>query len=153
VPRPRQFRGERLSKQIQKELSQIILYELSDPRSNFITVTKVELSRDLAYATVHVSALGGDTEKRAAMGLLGHARGFIQRTLGPRLTLHTTPILRFVWDASIQKAVEIGRMLDDLAEERGDKEPVEPDPDEESVPDESDVDGPEESETEVRRPY
>jgi ribosome-binding factor A len=150
VPRPRQFRGERLSKQIQKELSQIILYELSDPRSNFITVTKVDLSRDLAYATVHVSALGGEKEKRAAMGLLGHARGFIQRTLGPRLTLHTTPILRFEWDASIQKAVEIGKILDDLAEERGEKEPLEPDVDEE-VPAEEEA--PEEPGTGARRPY
>ena len=127
MARRRQYRNERLSKQIQKELSEIILYELSDPRASFVTVSRVDLSKDLAYATAFVSTLGGEREKKACMGLLGHARGFIQRELGNRLTIHATPELRFEWDPSIAKAIEVKQILDEIAAERGDEDEDEAD--------------------------
>ena len=102
---------EKLTKRIQQLLSEIILYELNDPRIKLVSITKVKLSRDFRYCTVSVSMLGSPSQQRTSMRGLEHSKGFIQKKLGARLSLRHVPILTFEQDYSIEKSFEIQEKL------------------------------------------
>jgi ribosome-binding factor A len=95
-----------------REVSEIIQRQLKDPRMGFVSVTKVELSQDLLSAKIHVSVLGGETDKKVTMKTLEHARGFIQREAGRALRIHSLPKISFHLDESIEKAIEICKIID-----------------------------------------
>lgn len=105
---------DRLNKQIQRLAAEIILYEMSDPRIKFVTVTHAKLSEDFRYCTVYVSIFGSETEQRTTMRGLEHARNFIQRQLGDRLRLRHRPILRIEQDFSVAKSIEISKKIDEV---------------------------------------
>ena len=119
---PASRRAARVAERIREEASQIILYELQDPRIRFVTITKVDISGDLRYATIYVSVLGDEGRRRTALRGLESARGLIQTRLGRSLRLRDTPTLRFEFDPSVEKSIEISRLLDQVAEELGDDE-------------------------------
>jgi ribosome-binding factor A len=134
---PPSRRAARVAERIREEASQIILYELQDPRIRFVTITKVDISGDLQYATIYVSVLGAEGTRRAALRGLESARGLIQRRIGRSLRLRETPILRFEYDPSVEKSIEIARILDQVAAELPDEEPDE-EPDEDAQEPEQD---------------
>jgi len=107
----------RVADQIQAELSDIIRRRLKDPRRGFMTITGVDVSRDLRSARVFVSALDEDAE-REALGLLEHARGFLRSELGKRLTLRFVPELHFRADHSAARGRRIEDLLRDLRREK-----------------------------------
>lgn len=107
----------KLLKRIQQLLAQIITYEMSDPRIKFASVTKVELSKDNRYCSVYVSILGDKPQQRTVMRGIEHAKGHIQTKLGDRLALRHTPILKFVEDHSIEKSIEMSRMLREVTKD------------------------------------
>jgi len=115
-------RAARVAERIREEASQIILYELQDPRIGLVTVTKVDISADLRYATVYVSVLGAEGTRRTTLRGLESARGLIQRRIGRSLRLRDTPILRFEFDPSIENAIASSRVLDQLAAERAERD-------------------------------
>jgi ribosome-binding factor A len=124
-------RLERLQREILRELSRILQAELNDPRMGLISLTRVKLSADLRVATVFASALGGEPEWRRSYGAIRHALGFIQKTLGGRLSIRHTPELIFRYDKTVEGAVRVHKIIDDLAEERRRREraaPGEPPP-------------------------
>jgi ribosome-binding factor A len=114
-------RAARVAERIREEASQIILYELQDPRLGLITVTKVDISADLRYATIYVSVLGSEGTRRAALRGLESARGLVQRRIGRSLRLRETPALRFEYDPSIEKSIQMSRLLDQVAAELPDE--------------------------------
>ncbi len=116
----------RVAERIREEASEIILYQLQDPRIQFVTVTKVDLSNDLRYATVYVSVLGDETKQRTALRGLNSARGFIQSRIGDSLQLRETPNITFQYDPSIATAVEVSRVIDEALAE------IEPEPTDEA---------------------
>ena len=128
-------RAARVAERIRQEASQIILYQLQDPRIRFVTITKVDVSGDLRHATIYVSVLGGEGTRRTALRGLASARGLIQSRLGRSLGLRETPILRFEFDPSIEKSIEISRLLDEVAGELGEEETS----DQEETPDAGDA--------------
>jgi ribosome-binding factor A len=99
-----------------REVSDIIQNRLKDPRMGFVSVTKVELTQDVLFAKVSVSVLGGQTEKTNTMQALGHARGFIQREVGQAMRIHSMPRISFQLDESIEKAIEICKIIDRAVE-------------------------------------
>lgn len=101
------YRIDRITEDIKRELI-AILREVKDPRvSGMLTVVKVDVSNDLSYAKVYISALEGvDRAKKAVKGLKA-AQGFIRGRLGSSLHLRKTPELRFVADDSIEKGMEL----------------------------------------------
>jgi ribosome-binding factor A len=111
-------RIERLQKEILRELSRVLREELNDPRMGMITLTRVRLSPDLKVAKVSVSALGGEAEWRRSFAAIRHALGFIQKTLGGRLSTRYVPELLFRYDKSIEGAIRVHKIIDDLAKER-----------------------------------
>ena len=106
---------------ILRELSDIILRRVKDPRLVGVTITGTRVSPDYQYADAYVYRLGGDPESlQEAMRGLESARGFIRRELGSRLTIRHTPELRFHLDESIDYGDHIESLLDQIRQERTD---------------------------------
>lgn len=86
-----------------------LLREVKDPRvSSLISIVKIDVSGDMSYATVYVSAIEGEEKtKESVKALNKSAAGFLRRELGQRMKLRKVPELRFIADNSIQKSSEI----------------------------------------------
>jgi ribosome-binding factor A len=105
-------RTERIGERIQIELARLIREDLRDPRVGFVTLTGVEVSKDLRHAKVFISVLGDSLEETLAA--LTHATPFLKRELGRRAGLKHTPGLRFVEDRSIRGARRVEDLLDEI---------------------------------------
>jgi ribosome-binding factor A len=116
------YRREKLSSQIAKEISSILIHELKDPRRGFITVTRAEVSVDYRTAKVFVSVMGAEKDKKLTMAGLRSASGFVQALLGKRLRVRHAPEVSFVRDDSIDRTLKLTKLIDDLAKERKAKE-------------------------------
>ncbi len=105
-------RGLRVADQIQRDLSEIIAFELKDPRVGMVTITEVQVTPDYAHAKVFFTTLADDPAaiQSTVNGLL-KAAGFLRIQLGRRLTIHTLPELHFVHDTSTVRGIEISRLI------------------------------------------
>ena len=101
----------RVADLIQKEVSDIIRYSVKDPdiQSMFITVTSVDVNRDLSQAKIYVSEISGKQE--LMVSALNKAASFIRRELAPRLTMRHVPALSFHYDDSMDKGRKISELL------------------------------------------
>jgi ribosome-binding factor A len=107
-------RGLRVADQIQKDLSELIAFELKDPRVGMITLTEVQITPDYAHAKVFFTTLKDDKESIAnTLAGLRKAGGFLRTQLGRRLTIHTLPELHFVHDNSTARGIEMSRLIDE----------------------------------------
>ncbi|MBE3582958.1 MAG: 30S ribosome-binding factor RbfA [Limnochordaceae bacterium] len=107
------LRVERLREEIKREISDI-LRRFKDPRIGFVTVTDVELSRDLEHAKVFVSVLGTEEEKEETMKTLTAATGYVRSELGQRIRIRRLPELVFVYDHAVERGVRITQILHQL---------------------------------------
>ena len=119
-------RAARIAARIREEASNIILYELQDPRIEFVTVTKVDLSNDYRHATVYVSVLGDEAKRRTALRGLASARGLVQSRIAKSLRLREAPHIAFEFDPTIERSIEISRLIDEAIAE-GTPQPAGPD--------------------------
>ncbi len=112
----------RVTEDIKRELT-AIFRELKDPRvQGLISIVRVEVTNDLSYCTVYISAMEGvDRAKEAVKGLKS-ASGYIRHELGSRLSLRKVPALVFRATDSIEYGANISRILNDLKEERNERE-------------------------------
>ena len=104
-------RVNRVSEQMKKELGDIILQKVKDPRIGFVTVTDVEVTGDLQNATIYISVLGDESEKEASLKGLDKAKGFIRTEIGKRIRLRVTPEIEFAFDESIAYGNRIETLL------------------------------------------
>jgi len=104
-------RSSRVGGQIQREISEIVLLVLKDPKLGFITITDVELTDDLRYAKVFYSVLGDEKEKKESLKGLERAKGFIQREIGKRIRLRHVPQIMFRYDNTAERAARIEQLL------------------------------------------
>ena len=111
-------RIERVNQMIKEEIGQIIQREVKDPRLNFVTITHVEVTRDLQDAKVYFSILGGQAKVPGVKEGLDSARGFIRRLVGQRVKMRYVPEINFIFDRSLEYGIHIEeaieRMKDDL---------------------------------------
>jgi ribosome-binding factor A len=107
-------RTRRVGDLIRRELSQLLLRELRDPRVKLATVSEVEVTADLSLAHVRVSVLGPDSDREATIAALEHASGFLRRQIARRLNLRVTPELRFHLDRGAEHSENINRLLEEL---------------------------------------
>ena len=106
------FKMGRVSADIQRELADLFR-ELKDPRvSKLLSIVKIDVSGDLSYATVYVSAIEGFEKTVESVKGLKNAAGFLRRELGMSLKLRKTPELRFVADNSIEHSANISSIID-----------------------------------------
>ena len=90
--------------------------------SKLLSIVKVDVSGDLSYATVYVSAIEGFESTVSSVKALKGAAGFLRRELGARLTLRKVPELRFVADDSIEQSANISRIIDSIKEDNKDEQ-------------------------------
>jgi ribosome-binding factor A len=122
-------RLQRVADQIQRELAMLIQLEVSDPRVGMVSITGVDISRDLAHANVYVTVLNSgikDAERGALaeqdaldkleisenLKALNKAAGFLRSLLAKRLRLRTTPKLQFHYDGSIVRGQQLSSLID-----------------------------------------
>jgi len=114
----------RINESIRETLSTVIAAEgLKDPRVGFVTVTGVETTTDLRHAKVFVSVLGRQAEREATMAALEKARGFLQSRLNADLHMKRTPQLQFVYDATLDNALHIEKLMKKEEEVLGSEAP------------------------------
>ena len=105
-------RASRIADQIQRDLSEVIRLELKDPRVGLVTITSVDLTRDLSHAKVYVTALGESDAAEQAVGALQHAAGFLRSQLARTLKVRVLPQLQFVYDASVERGIRLSQLID-----------------------------------------
>ena len=113
------YRQDRVSEDIKREIIAVIR-ELKDPRvkDKMLTVVRVDVSHDLSFAKVYISALDGiDSAKEAVKGLVS-ATGRIRHEVGARLRLRKTPEMKFVADDSVEHVMEIFKKIEDLTRDK-----------------------------------
>ena len=110
-------RVEKVANAIKEETGSIIQNELRDPRLGFITVMRVELTKDLQLARIYCSVMGSEDKKDKAMEGLESARGFIRRLLSERLKLRLSPELVFKLDKSVDCSIEISETIERIKNE------------------------------------
>ncbi len=105
-------RNQRLGNQILRSLSELIRFETKDPRLDGVSLTVVELTRDLSVARVYFSLLDPDGDVAAAEEGLAKASGFLRSKLGQAIKARYVPELRFKHDDSAAQSVHISSLLD-----------------------------------------
>jgi len=103
---------------LRREISNILLCEVRDPRVGFVTVTRVQVARDQRSAKVYVTVRGSDEEVATTMKTLEHARGHVQKLVGDRVKLRFTPVLHFVEDKEMREALRVDRLIEQVRKEQ-----------------------------------
>ena len=101
----------RISERMRQELSEILLKESSDPRLRGITITGVEVDRELTYAEIFVCAIEGSQRAQEVLNGLEHAHGYLRTELAHRMDLRIFPRLRFHWDPTLEHADKIEGLI------------------------------------------
>lgn len=110
---PREFgRHQRLGAQIMRTLSELLRYEVKDPRLQDVSLTAVDLSRDLSVAKVYFSLLNPDDDASKALDGLDKAAGFLRGKLGSAIKVRHVPELRFAHDDSAEHGMKISELID-----------------------------------------
>ncbi len=115
-------RPERVADIIREEISQIIGYELEDPRLTMVTVTDVRLSDNRRDAQVFVTIAGNEEEHQLALAALRKAAPYVRKQLSLSLNLPRTPEIHFVRDTVEEHGERVDRLLQELAQEQKSEE-------------------------------
>ncbi len=112
----------RISEEIKKVLSELLRNGLKDPRViSMTTVTDVKVTRDLSYANIYISVLGGQKEKDDSLRGLKSAKGFIRNEIGKNLDLRHVPEPVFYLDETLEQANHITDLLKKINKEDDDR--------------------------------
>ena len=126
------YKIQRLQELIKLKVATVIQRDISDPRLGIITITKVELAKDLSECEVFFSVLGAEGDRSKNERLLQDSSGFIQSEVADILRTRRSPRIRFTYDESIEGSVRIAQKL---REELGDAQEQDPGPGEEEIED------------------
>ena len=107
-------RSEKVADLIQKEISQMLVKSIKDPRIGFVTITKVTVSEDCRFAKVYFSVAGALSERESSVKGLDSAKGYVRKELGRRIRLRYTPEIIFQFDPSIEYAIHMEELIRDL---------------------------------------
>jgi len=111
-------RTDRVADLVRRDIAEVLLREVKDPRVRFVTITDVRLSKDLRNARVFFTTLlqEGQLLEDVQEGLR-HAAGFVQRKVGGRLQLRCTPHITFAYDSSFENGARMDKILSGIQEE------------------------------------
>ena len=112
-----QGRPQKLGDQIQREVSDLLMRELRDPRVGMITITSVDVSPDLSHAKIFFTLFDKDKLEDTLAGLK-RAAGYLRSQLARRIKLYTTPELRFEYDESVERGDRLSRLIDSTKEKK-----------------------------------
>ena len=116
-------RIQKISNLIKKEVAEMLIREVKDPRIGMVTITGAAVSKDLRVAHIYYSALG--TEKQIQDSAIGlrQATKFIQREIGRRIRMRYTPTIDFKFDHSLEYGSHIDQILKDLSLSKDEETP------------------------------
>ncbi|MDX1358683.1 MAG: 30S ribosome-binding factor RbfA [Clostridia bacterium] len=115
-------RIDRISAELKKEISNILLNDIKDPRLTAMPgVIAVRVTEDMSYADVYVSLFGDEKSKAGTLKAIMSASGYIRRQLSARLKLRYVPELRFKCDDFIEQGFRINSILESLKKDREDE--------------------------------
>lgn len=110
------LRNERVRKTLMKEISDIILREIKDPKiTGLVSITDIEVSHDNSYAKVFYSILSPDDKKQEIMDAIEKNTPKIRYEVGKRVRLRLTPELRFILDESLERGARITDLIDKIS--------------------------------------
>ncbi|HIF74707.1 MAG TPA: 30S ribosome-binding factor RbfA [Porticoccaceae bacterium] len=128
-------RAQRVADQMRREIATLIQMEVNDPRVGMVSITAVDVSKDLAYANIYVTVLNslsnngqadfdtlsepGDLDKLEVaenIKALNKAAGFLRSLLAKRLSLRVVPKLKFHYDASVERGQQLSKLIDNALE-------------------------------------
>lgn len=104
-------RSERVADLIQREVAEMLVKSIKDPRIGFVTITKVTVSEDCRFAKVYFSVAGTLAERESSGKGLDSAKGYVRKELGRRLRLRYTPEIVFQFDPSIEYAIHMEEVI------------------------------------------
>ena len=105
----------RINDEIAREAANIIRFEMADPRvSTVVSVLRAETTADLKYCKIYVSMLGDEKQQKELFEALKSAAGFIRKRIAETIDLRNTPELTFVFDDSIEYAMRMYKLIDDV---------------------------------------
>lgn len=107
----------RISERIKEELSEIMVTYIQDPRLAGVSITDVEVDRELAYAEIYFSCVEGASRAEEILEGFLHAQGFLRSELARRVDLRAFPRLRFRWDPTFERAERIEKLFAQLKDE------------------------------------
>ncbi|MDC0404120.1 30S ribosome-binding factor RbfA [Porticoccaceae bacterium] len=107
-------RSERVADAVQRELAVLIRDEVRDPRVGMVSITDVDISRDLAYGKIYISFVGDrdDDDIKAAVAALNGASGYLRKLLAAQIKLRITPTLTFFYDDSGRRGEHLSALID-----------------------------------------
>jgi len=106
-------RAQRIADQIQRELADLLVNEVKDPRVGRVTITRVDVTSDLSHANVHFTHLAGREHAGETVKALARTAGFLRSALSHRLDLYSVPQLHFFYDDSIEAGMRLSQLIDD----------------------------------------
>src|SRR4030042_3811833 len=109
-------RSRRVAELLLEEISWLIRRELKEPRIGFVTLTHVDVSKDLRYAKVFASIMGEEAERTKSIEGLRNSSGFIRMRLKENLRLRIIPEITFVLDTTLEKVQRINELIRDIQE-------------------------------------
>ncbi len=106
-------RTQRVADYLQRELAALIQHEVRDPRVGMVSITGVNVSRDLGYAKVYFTRLGSDSTEEAAEAIevLNRAAGFLRSQISRDSTMRSVPQLRFYFDTSVGRGRDMEALI------------------------------------------
>jgi len=131
---PQGRRPARLASQLKEELGIMIQQKLRDPRIGFVTVTRVELTVDLHWATVYFSVLGDETQRLRSTHALHQAAGFMRHELRHNLQIRFVPELRFRFDDRWEMQSKLEDLFEQIHQQEAQEPVIEPIDSEEKEP-------------------
>jgi ribosome-binding factor A len=110
-------RDRRIGQELQRLLPDLMRTEIKDPRvTGLITVTAVDVSPDLAHAKVFVTVLDDSNDALPTVAALNHCAPFLRSRLSQLMTLRSVPMLKFVYDASVDRGMRLTRLIESAVE-------------------------------------
>ena len=112
-------RSDRVAQELKKEVAVILQREVKDPRIGMVTVSDVEVSRDLAYAKIFVTFLFDNDQEAIVQGMKGleKASPYIRYLVGKVMRLRIVPELRFIYDESLVEGMRMSNLVSNVIRE------------------------------------
>ncbi|MDO7787490.1 30S ribosome-binding factor RbfA [Desulforamulus aquiferis] len=104
-------RPERMAEAIKKEIADLLRNEIKDPRVGFVTITGVEVTKDLSYAKIFISVMGSEEQRKESVDILQNASGYMRSEVGRRIKVRHAPELIFKLDNSLDHGSRIMELL------------------------------------------
>ncbi|SHF23616.1 30S ribosome-binding factor RbfA [Desulforamulus putei] len=107
-------RPERIAEAIKKETADILRNDIKDPRVGFVTITGVEVTRDLSYAKVFISVMGSEDQRKETLNVLQKCAGYMRSEIGRRIKIRHAPEIIFKLDTSLDHGTRIMEILQEI---------------------------------------